>query len=773
VLRKQSLTGGEAMSIAKKALLTSASCLAIAALVAAITVGPADARKRHSTLPAKVEDSIADPQDGEPMTLIVSLNHQKLDIYRGMTLITSSQVSTGMPGHATKAGVFSILEKQRYHHSNIYSGAPMPWMNRITWSGTALHAGVVPGYPASHGCIRLLYSFAPKLFQITTVGDTVVVARDRVAPQLIEHPFLFQPLPPASPPVMVKQEPPERQSRNDIDFLPAREASHPLVLARADIPSVTTDVPSDLEIPAVAQDRHAATPFLAPARDQGAATTSHAAPEPQAVATETGSAEDPTRVHAIDPNVISDNGGAGHPAVAVRATPVEHAALETSPALTENRTQAGTGAALNEPVVAKPPVVSTPEAKVITVSATAAEETHPIATPTMQTPPAAVVEPKEKPAVSAPGISVATTTPVTPMVAEPQAKPTTSTPAVQASQTTQPSALVTTPQATPTVSPDAPAAPAKPVVAAAVDDAPAAPEIKSRPVATPPASSEPAMPSEAVIPPAPSAKPSVIAAKLDAGASAAALEAAEPRSKSPLRILVTRGTQQDRIAAAQYVLSSMGYLEPQNFDGTLGKQTVTAIKAFQKANDMPPSGAFDDNFVTKLYAVAGKTEPSSGHIFVRQEFGRVFDAPITLRNPDQPLGTYVFTAMKFAPGDTKAQWMAVSVQGEDPAAALDRIEIPDDVRQKISERLTPGSALIIADLAINTASLPKGADFLVWAKDLPAKVTPASLSAAGSDNPRPKKPHARSVRRKNSGYTYAPAFPTTRGFPNGYPRWPW
>src|SRR4029079_11390271 len=69
------------------------------------------------------------------------------------------------------------------------------WMNRITWSGTALHAGVVPGYPASHGCIRLLYSFAPKLFHITTVGDNVIVSRGRPVPTLIEHQALFQPLP--------------------------------------------------------------------------------------------------------------------------------------------------------------------------------------------------------------------------------------------------------------------------------------------------------------------------------------------------------------------------------------------------------------------------------------------------------------------------------------------------------------------------------------------------------------------------------------------------
>ena len=102
---------------------------------------------------------------GEPLFLVVSTGSQKVDVYRGTTLVTTSQVSTGMPAHPTFLGAFWILEKQRWHHSNIYSGAPMPWMNRITWSGTALHAGVVPGYPASHGCIRLPYSFAPKLFR--------------------------------------------------------------------------------------------------------------------------------------------------------------------------------------------------------------------------------------------------------------------------------------------------------------------------------------------------------------------------------------------------------------------------------------------------------------------------------------------------------------------------------------------------------------------------------------------------------------------------------
>jgi hypothetical protein len=143
------------------------------------------------------------------MTLIISLRDQMLDVYRGTLLIASSKVSTGMPRYSTKAGVFSILQKRRRHHSNMYSAAPMPWMQRVTWSGTALHGGVVPGYPASHGCIRLPFSFAPKLFQVTGIGDNVVIAANRTMPKLIEHPALFQPLPTATASAVITQEAPQ------------------------------------------------------------------------------------------------------------------------------------------------------------------------------------------------------------------------------------------------------------------------------------------------------------------------------------------------------------------------------------------------------------------------------------------------------------------------------------------------------------------------------------------------------------------------------------
>jgi hypothetical protein len=147
----------------------------------------------------------------------------------------------------------------------------------------------------------------------------------------------------------------------------------------------------------------------------------------------------------------------------------------------------------------------------------------------------------------------------------------------------------------------------------------------------------------------------------------------------------------------------------------------------------------------------------------------VFDAPVDLVNPDEPLGTHVYTAMSFAPGDTKTRWMAVTVQGGTPEEALDRIKIPDDIRQRISERLTPGSTLIIGDTSINSGTLPKGGDFVVLAKYSSPKTANAGSVGGGDDQPVKKK--KRTVRRNNYNYSYGyNAQPRTF---RSYPGWPW
>ena len=116
--------------------------------------------------------------DGEDVTpsLVVSIALQRIYVYRGDSLVAVSTVSTGRPGHSTPRGTFNTLQKARWHRSNIYSNAPMPFMQRLTWDGIALHAGQNPGYPASHGCIRLPLAFARALFDIVPIGSSVTVA---------------------------------------------------------------------------------------------------------------------------------------------------------------------------------------------------------------------------------------------------------------------------------------------------------------------------------------------------------------------------------------------------------------------------------------------------------------------------------------------------------------------------------------------------------------------------------------------------------------------
>ncbi len=125
-----------------------------------------------------------------PVIIAISIEKQHLKIYDANGLFAEAPVSTGMKGHSTPMGVFSVIQKQKLHHSNIYSGAPMPYMQRITWSGIAIHAGVLPGYPASHGCIRMPMAFAMKMWKWTRMGARVVITPGELEPAGFSHPLL-------------------------------------------------------------------------------------------------------------------------------------------------------------------------------------------------------------------------------------------------------------------------------------------------------------------------------------------------------------------------------------------------------------------------------------------------------------------------------------------------------------------------------------------------------------------------------------------------------
>jgi L,D-transpeptidase catalytic domain len=137
---------------------------------------------------------MADVATAGPVVMVVSLNEQRAYVYRNGILIGATTVSTGRPGHLTPTGVFTVLQKQKEHRSTIYDGAPMPYMERLTWGGVALHAGGLPGYPESHGCVHLPSEFAKLLFEISPMGMTVVIGNEATSPERVAHPGYLVPV---------------------------------------------------------------------------------------------------------------------------------------------------------------------------------------------------------------------------------------------------------------------------------------------------------------------------------------------------------------------------------------------------------------------------------------------------------------------------------------------------------------------------------------------------------------------------------------------------
>jgi lipoprotein-anchoring transpeptidase ErfK/SrfK len=154
--------------------------LVIAGLAVLVVAGDrAVAKNSRTEIPV---ESVQSRAAGEPIMAIVSLRDQRITIYDAAGWILKAPVSSGQKGRETPAGIFSVIQKEEEHYSNLYDDAYMPHMQRITWSGIALHGGPLPGYPASHGCIRMPYDFAARLFDLTRMGMRVIVAPTEVAP---------------------------------------------------------------------------------------------------------------------------------------------------------------------------------------------------------------------------------------------------------------------------------------------------------------------------------------------------------------------------------------------------------------------------------------------------------------------------------------------------------------------------------------------------------------------------------------------------------------
>jgi L,D-transpeptidase catalytic domain len=152
-------------------------------------------RSAHKAHKTKSADNVGKESPAEvpkgPLQIFISINQQKLHLYGGGVHVADTSIATGVADHPTPLGVFSIIQKQVFHRSNIYSNAPMPFMQRVTWSGVAMHEGQNIGHPASHGCIRLPRDFAIRLYRLTKLGTRVIIARSELKPTEFADPHLF------------------------------------------------------------------------------------------------------------------------------------------------------------------------------------------------------------------------------------------------------------------------------------------------------------------------------------------------------------------------------------------------------------------------------------------------------------------------------------------------------------------------------------------------------------------------------------------------------
>jgi hypothetical protein len=250
--------------------------LAVASLAAVITAGDHAGAANSPKERAVAFESRTASEPVEPIMAIVSLRNQRITVYDAKGWVLRAPVSSGQKGRETPAGIFSVIEKQAEHYSNLYDDAYMPHMQRITWSGIALHGGPLPGHPASHGCVRMPYDFAKRLFGMTKLGMRVIVAPGDVAPVEIDHPALFPTQPRAGTVAAARAAAADEAARK------ADQARLAAVTAAREAARAMMRVAENLKLKAEAQltvvDRAVASPGSTDAKEQAEEAKAKAVP---------------------------------------------------------------------------------------------------------------------------------------------------------------------------------------------------------------------------------------------------------------------------------------------------------------------------------------------------------------------------------------------------------------------------------------------------------------------------------------------------------------
>ena len=702
-------------------------CLALATFTA-VTVAGSHARAASPRKERAAAMSAASRPGGAPIMAIVSLRSQGITVYDTAGWIMRAPVSSGQSGRETPAGVFSVLQKDADHHSNLYDDAWMPHMHRLTWSGIALHGGPLPGHAASHGCVRLPYDFASRLFDMTKVGMRVIISPGDVAPVEIAHPAL-----PQSKPVSA-------------DVAAARAAEAAAAAGKADQAKRAVDIASWAAAQAAAPV-HAAETLKQKAETLLAAADREDAKAQAAEAKAAAAAED-VKAKAAEAKLMAERANAK--AAEAKQTAEDAKAKVAEAKQTAERANAKAAEAKQTAQGAKTKVAEAKqtaqganakaaEARLTAQGAKAktaeakqtAERAYAKAAEAKQTAEDAKAKEAKLTAEEVKAAEAKLT------AEELNAK------AAEAKLTAEELNAKAAEAKLKAEEANAKAAEAK-LTAEEVEAKVAETKVKTEEAnakaaeAKVKAEEANAKAAEAKVT-AEEANARAAEAKLTAGAGnaraaddakAKAVEArhktddaktkaAEDLADEDAKLTGAKTDQQAKVDVAEAARKAGAEAET--------RRTETAQAASEAARKFEPASVF----------ISRKTQ----RLYVRQAFEPVLEVPVTIQDPGRPIGTHVFTATGNIDGTADLRWTVVSLKGRhgdsrvaaardvpdvEPApadvsgakAALDRIDIPAGAADRIAGIISPRSSVIVSDEALSPET-GKGTEFVVVMNDEP------------------------------------------------------
>lgn len=606
------------------------------------------------------------PQLERPLFLIASIADQHVSIYNHHGLVVRSAISTGIPGHPTPKGIFSIIGRERFHRSNIYSSAPMPFMQRITWSGIAMHLGVVPGHPASHGCIRLPAAFAAKLWGMTRIGERVVISPHDLAPVAFDHALLPQP----------KMRTSADSDKGELGAAPGQ--SQPVAANQTSVAPQRQEAKTEANAGGEAAAKP--TPAAEPPQQSAAAEAPAAKPQPEA--------EQP-KVEAAAP---ADSAKAEPAAVPRQEPPVDADAASDHPQRAEQpKTEAGADKA-------EPSAVASASGAADKAETSAGAPASAVAEQPAINPQQYAQRLKAKAAAEAAAGAKAVKA-LTIEVGTKQKEAVRATAELNAAEAAQASAQT------------------RANAAAAAYDA-----------ATALAASQ----HEA----AETAERGASAGDAPARAKADSLTRAYGKALLAQDAALLAKTNADSVLA-----EAMARLEQaRTASAAMDSAFADADRRLNEARTAASAAVIAQKDAERRTApISMLISKKEGRIYVRQGLAPLFDAPIDIRDPKTPLGSHLYVATAASDDGKSLKWHVVSMPvriGDEPSAgrktasnesgmswslrtttspteALERVDIPKDVRDRIADRLWTGASLIISDQPVSSETGAVGTDLTI------------------------------------------------------------